>query len=471
MGKNKAKKVIQMSNSPESYIKTRARNLPIDKCYINESWSDSGFATIIISRKHVNGNFTFGVYLVDLYCLGVKDTFYNFNVYTEFIELLDKFKKEQGLVESEYALAHNIIYGAVEYAGDLGFKPDKDFEVSQYLLEEDDDEVEFIDVEFGLNGKPAIFIWKEKHPANIIATLERSVGKGNFTSFTGEDTENDDDENDDCDDGDCDDDFESEDEEDEYYDRSLSEDEIVAIFEGKKKAPVRIKTRLTFAMYDDVCTEEERTDMHRIMDEEYTWKIVDEDETGEPPFLNEENESTYRLLNQRVNKDTKDTIADIEAVIAENPDEYHFHNLLSIAYELLGDRNKEYEIVDSTYKRFPHRIFAFTNYLMTFGDPDNHNDRKRPLEGEFDFHKFFPQRHNLSIEELLSLAGALFFYFTEELGEYHKGIAYAIPLCRFIFDKYNRAKANQILLFASECMLEEITKKKGLDKEMSEDSE
>ncbi|MEO9005353.1 MAG: hypothetical protein ABI288_11485 [Ginsengibacter sp.] len=463
MGKNKAKKVIQMSNSPESYIKTRARNLPLDKCYINEGWADAGFATILISRKHVNGNFTYGVYLVDLYCLGVKDTFYDFNVYTEFIELLDNFKKEQGLVESGYALLHNIIYGAVEYAEDLGFKPDKGLEVSQYLLEEDDDKVEFIDVEFGLKGKPAIFLWKEKHPASIVSTLERTVGKGNFTVFDREDTDDNDDENDDG--------LESDDEEDEYYDESLSDEDIVSILKGKKKAPVRIKTRLTFAMYEDLSTEEERKDMHRIMDDEYTWNIVDEDETGEPPFLNEENESTYRLLNQRVNKDAKDTIADIEAVIAENPDEYHFHNLLSIAYAVLGDRKKEYEIVDSTYKKFPHRIFAFTNYLMTFGDPDNHDKRIKPMEGEFDFNKFFPQRHNLSIEELLSLTGALFFYFTEVLGEYHKGIAYAIPLCRFIFDEYNRSKANQILLFASQCMLQEITKKKRLDEEMGVEME
>lgn len=186
MGKNKTKKVIQMSNSPESYIKSRARNLPIYKCYINENWAESGFATILISRKHVNGNFTFSVYLVDVYCLGVKDTFYNFNVYTEFNELRDRFKEEQELVESEYVLVHNIIYGAVEYAEDLGFKPHKDFEVSQYLLEEDDDRIELIDIEFGLNGKPAVLPGKEKHPANIISTLDRTVGKGNYTIFKGE---------------------------------------------------------------------------------------------------------------------------------------------------------------------------------------------------------------------------------------------------------------------------------------------
>lgn len=48
MGKNKGKKVIQLPTSPENYIRTRARLLPIGKCYINEGWAESGFASIVV---------------------------------------------------------------------------------------------------------------------------------------------------------------------------------------------------------------------------------------------------------------------------------------------------------------------------------------------------------------------------------------------------------------------------------------
>lgn len=461
MGKNKAKKVIQMSNSPESYIKTRARNLPIGKCYINQSWKEKGFATIIISRNHVNGNFTFGVYLVDLYCLGVKDTFYNFNVYTEFIELLDKFKKEQGMVESEYALVHNIIYGAVEYAEDLGFKPDKDFEVSQYLLEEDDDKVEFIDVEFGLNGKPAIFIWKEKHPANIIATLERSVGKGNFTVFSGEDIEGEEEEND-WEDEEYDyDEFDEEDEEED--EEPLSEEDLVAILEGKKKTSVSNMTNITFVLYEEVCTEKERAEMNEIINEVDTWAIVDEDEADDPVFFDEENCARHEFLFDKAEQNPTEAITELEALIAENPNEYYFYNLLSLAYSSLGENEKEYETIVSTYARFPHKILAFSNYVDTLLEQKKFAELHKFVGSRFDLQKFFPQRQNLSFKELLSLAGTLLLYFSKELGELHKGIAYTIPLCSFIFYGDNRPKAKQILLFANKLMIKEIAKRKELD--------
>ena len=48
-------------------------------------------------------------------------------------------------METEYVLAHNLIWGAVEYFE----KFDKEFAIAQYLLEEDNDEIEFMDFEFG----------------------------------------------------------------------------------------------------------------------------------------------------------------------------------------------------------------------------------------------------------------------------------------------------------------------------------
>lgn len=76
-------------------------------------------AFVLVTRKHVNGNLTFGGFQVDLHCLGVKDAFCNFN-----------------------------------------FSP--------------------VEINFGLNGVPAVYLGKEQHPQNIIAQLERSAGSGNF---------------------------------------------------------------------------------------------------------------------------------------------------------------------------------------------------------------------------------------------------------------------------------------------------
>ncbi|NQV03287.1 MAG: hypothetical protein HQ542_11615 [Bacteroidia bacterium] len=143
-------------------------------------------AVIIIARKHTSGNFTFAAFQVDLYCLGVKDSYCEFNMHPlDFQEYLDKFSEfsdnEVSLIETTYTLAHNIIYGAVEYAEELGFKPCKEFKLAQFILEDDDDRIELIDVEFGLDGKPAVIIGREDYPKDVLSHLDNTIGPSGYT--------------------------------------------------------------------------------------------------------------------------------------------------------------------------------------------------------------------------------------------------------------------------------------------------
>ena len=173
--------------TPEKYIRTRARSLPIGTCYINVNWQTSGMATIIVTRLHSNHNITFGLFLVDLYCLGVKDTFWKFNDHP--IDFQDFLENRLGsntfglqFQETDYILVHNIIYGAIEFADDFGFKPHADFELTRFILEEDDEQIDLIDLEFGHNGKP-LFISNPDNPVEsrrVMAHLEKFPGLGNF---------------------------------------------------------------------------------------------------------------------------------------------------------------------------------------------------------------------------------------------------------------------------------------------------
>ena len=158
----------------------KIRNLPLGKCYISTEWQDQGLITVVVSRNHINGNFTCGIFLVDLYCLGVKETLLVYNENHSYHETLRVLNEEEGIEECTYSLAHNIIYGAIAYAEDLGFKPSNEFDTTQYVLEEDDDRVEFMDIKFGLSGKPAIYLEVVKNPGRIITTLEKSVGPDGY---------------------------------------------------------------------------------------------------------------------------------------------------------------------------------------------------------------------------------------------------------------------------------------------------
>jgi len=191
MAKKKKQPKIQLL-SPENYIRQKARNLPIHECLINEDWENSKIAHIVITRIHANGNVTVASYLVDLLCLGVKDTMYLFNVsQEEYAEFLEELNSGMNMGRVEYELVHNIIFATIEFASEFGFKPYKDFtSVTQYMLEEDNDDIELIEIECGKNEKP-VFIktpfFTEGEANKIINQLEKTAGKGNFDVVNGED--------------------------------------------------------------------------------------------------------------------------------------------------------------------------------------------------------------------------------------------------------------------------------------------
>jgi hypothetical protein len=173
--------------SPLQYIRTKARNLPIAECYINDDWEKAGLANIIVARKHKSGNYTIGIYLVDIFCLGVKDTTYKFNIPRENLdEKLELFFTNRVV---SYDIAHNIIYGAVAYAEDLGIRPHKDFELTKYILEEDTDEIPLIEYEFGKDGKPFLMASNNLELNKYRSILEKTTN-GDF-SFSMVDFEDD----------------------------------------------------------------------------------------------------------------------------------------------------------------------------------------------------------------------------------------------------------------------------------------
>ncbi|GEN75504.1 hypothetical protein [Chryseobacterium hagamense] len=169
--------------SPEKYIVTKSRTLEISRCFLIGN-TETGKLQVIISRKHKTGNITVGFYLVDLWCLGIKDSFFDFNLTeSDFNLLLETMYDAADLTEVDYVKAHNIIYAAYEYALDLGIKQSPVFEnTTKYLLEEDNDDIPLIEIECGRNGRPFYEqgIESASEANKIIRTLEKSVGKDGF---------------------------------------------------------------------------------------------------------------------------------------------------------------------------------------------------------------------------------------------------------------------------------------------------
>jgi hypothetical protein len=151
---------------------------------------------VVIARQHTNGNITACFYLVDLMCQGVKDTDYMFNIpLFEYKERIEMTCDGLDIGPISYELAHNIVLAGVEFAEEYGFSPHKDFtSITCFMLEEDNDNIELLDIECGCDGKPAYMpspFDNHSKVNKIITQLEKTAGPGNFIIFDEDNDEED----------------------------------------------------------------------------------------------------------------------------------------------------------------------------------------------------------------------------------------------------------------------------------------
>lgn len=151
--KKKEKKKQQQTLSPENLIKSKGRSLPIYECRISEDISKCGLGHAVIARQHKGGAISVANYLIDIYCCGVKSSFYEVRLDTfEYNELISTYETKK-IFKVPYEVVHNWIYGAIAWANEAGISPHKSFSVTQYMLEEDTEDIPLIEYEFGCNGK------------------------------------------------------------------------------------------------------------------------------------------------------------------------------------------------------------------------------------------------------------------------------------------------------------------------------
>ncbi|HVB62595.1 MAG TPA: hypothetical protein VNE61_15495 [Ktedonobacteraceae bacterium] len=171
-----------MPLSPQTIIE-RARTYPMLECWISADWQgDMGLVQIVVARQQPDGDICFATYLVDKLCLGVKDTFANagFSRSRYEREVLKKASRLTKLVQCPAELAHQMVYGSIDFAARFGFKPQQDFALSQYLLTPRGELDEPYQLTFGRNGKPFFVSGPYDNTDRILRQLEKTAGPGNF---------------------------------------------------------------------------------------------------------------------------------------------------------------------------------------------------------------------------------------------------------------------------------------------------
>jgi hypothetical protein len=141
----------------------------------------SGLVQVLVARER--GGSTAGVcfYLVDTWCLGVKDAA---GPRTKERQRLGEFtaglfsKYEEPAVQVPLELAQQIVYGGIGYARGLGFEPHEDFARAAGYLGDWDGTCELT---FGYDdGRPFYIAGPNDNSMKIMNRLRRTAGDGSF---------------------------------------------------------------------------------------------------------------------------------------------------------------------------------------------------------------------------------------------------------------------------------------------------
>jgi hypothetical protein len=128
---------------------------PILHCCMADTIWSTGIGNVLISRKLNDGRVAFAVFLVDVYCLGVKDVFMNILPQARYDrQLYGKMASQFTLQTMKPECARKLVEGAVRYASDLGFPPHADYGSAKPIfgdIRAEDCTHEFV---FGKDGQP-----------------------------------------------------------------------------------------------------------------------------------------------------------------------------------------------------------------------------------------------------------------------------------------------------------------------------
>lgn len=171
----------------------------ITGCWVSPGWSDgltvagdpgwpdvpadpgaSGLVSVVVARDEGRGRVSACGYLVDVYCLGVKDAdgprVMDARALSAFTRRFFSAHHAPPL-EAPAGLARHLVFGAVDYARGLGFEPAPGFgKAAGHLGPWTGPSA----IGFGRDGKPFYIQGPYDNAARIMRTLERSTGRDNY---------------------------------------------------------------------------------------------------------------------------------------------------------------------------------------------------------------------------------------------------------------------------------------------------
>jgi hypothetical protein len=182
--KSKQHVLVQERSAGLGQRMAAAAAYPVLDCGATEDIWTEGLGWLWLSRQLPNGSIAIGIFLIDRYCLGVKNAHADITGRFSYeSEYLGKMRRKSRMRELAPSAARKLVEGAVAYARRFGFSPHPDYHKAYPIFGDIDAGACTEEFEFGKDGKP-FFIGGPndgmKRCTEIMHMLERSCGAGNF---------------------------------------------------------------------------------------------------------------------------------------------------------------------------------------------------------------------------------------------------------------------------------------------------
>lgn len=159
------------------------------EAYRSSRLFEDGIGHVVISRFKGNGDVETGVFLVDVWCLGVKNAFFARLSQSEYeSNLLAKAFPEGQRQSMEPGCARKLVEQAVAYTQNIGFAPHRDYKAACRVFGGITAGACTETFQFGKDGKPFFISGpddSEEKCERILNLLELRCGKGKFDYIVG----------------------------------------------------------------------------------------------------------------------------------------------------------------------------------------------------------------------------------------------------------------------------------------------
>jgi hypothetical protein len=184
-----------MAKQPLAQEVRKWADAPLHACLLQNGLFDRGNGLLILARKTASGGLATTVFLLDAFCLGVKDIVFRRFSASEFDDFLAVMGDEESFVPVELPYARRLIRDLVAYGRSIGIEPAADYAAIEHFfgdVSSDDCEVPF---RFGYEGKPLYIPGPTETKTQIrrrMDQLRRRVGEDGFDFIVAADADEDD---------------------------------------------------------------------------------------------------------------------------------------------------------------------------------------------------------------------------------------------------------------------------------------